>query len=315
MGRDLYAILGVARDATEAQLKKAYRKMAMKHHPDKNPNNREEAEAMFKEIAEAYDILNDPERRQIYDSFGEEGLNGEMGPENDGTAFASVDPHQLFAQFFQGFGAGGTFGGQFRGGDPFGEFLGGNVFRQGPNVAFGVRMLPRVVKAELHCTLEELYTGTKKRMKIRRANIQSTRPESEILEIDVKPGWKANTRITFQGAGDEIRPGEFQDVMFILAERPHPRFIRQGSDLIYRQTISLKEALVGVDLNIKHLDGQMISLRIEDIIQPNSSHRIAGKGMPSSRRKGYIGDLIVAFDVEFPKTLSPEQKQTLQSTL
>ncbi|GBG33576.1 DnaJ family protein [Hondaea fermentalgiana] len=295
--------------------------MAMKHHPDKNPNNREEAEAKFKEVAEAYDVLSDPERRQVYDNFGEEGLSGDMGgPEADGgPPFANVDPHELFAKFFQGFGgSNGIFGAHFRGGDPFGEFLGGNGFRPrgGPAAAFGgIHMVPRVVKAELQCTLEELYAGTKKRMKIRRRNIQSSRPDAEVLEIDVKPGWKANTRITFTGVGDEIRPGEFQDVMFILTERSHPRFTRQGSDLLYRHTVSLKEALTGFTLDIEHLDGRNINLRVDDVICPNTTRRIPREGMPSSRRKGHTGDLIVVLDVEFPKSLSEDQKASLKSTL
>lgn len=323
-GKDFYSVLGVERDATDAQLRKAYRKMAIKYHPDKNPGDeKEQAEAMFKEVARAYDVLSDAEKRQIYDKFGEEGLEGGAGGGGGGPEGHFVDPHEMFSQFFQGFGQ-GNFGRRFQRGDPFGDFINGASFRRAAaqqqqhhggasNIPFGngMRMMPRVVKAELLCSLEELYQGVTKRMKVRRSNGQ----QSAVLEIDVRPGWKANTRITFKGYGDEIRPGEFQDIMFVLVEKPHDRFRREGHNLIHRTTISLVDALAGFELKIELLDGSELSHKFDEVITVGSSKVFKGKGMPHSRKPDQFGDLVVVFDVDFPKKLSSEQKRAVRATL
>jgi len=303
------------------------RRLAIAHRADKNPDDREAAEARFKEIAEAFNILSDPEKRQIYDRFGMAGLEAGSGSggggDSGGTGFATVDPHELFAQFFQGFGQGGAFGARFMGGNPFGDFVHPRSFPNsrggaGARNHFG-RVLPRVVKIELVCSLEELFTGTTKRMKVRRRNLssesESSRPSSTVLEIHIKPGWKANTRITFRGAGDEVAPGEFQDVMFILTEKKHERFTREGSNLWTRHKVSLKEALTGFHFEFKHLDGSNVSVDVDHVVRPGSRKVIAGRGMPSSKRPNQCGDLVVEFEVDFPERLDDNQKQALRATL
>jgi len=318
MKNDLYEVLGISRDATPAQVKKAYRKLAMKHHPDKNPNNREEAEVLFKEVAEAFEILSDPEKRQVYDTVGSRGFESDSDP--SGGHSTNIDPHELFSQFFQGFGRGGVFGGNFEGGDPFGNFVRANGFpRSGSHSPphFQKSARPRIVSVKLQCTLEELYHGAKKRMKVQRSSFSPNlqRSPSIILEIDIRPGWKADTRITFRGVGDEISPGEFQDVVFVIVEKSHNRFRRQGANLIYYQSLNLVEALTGFDLNIKLLDNTVLREKITHVIEPNSTKVVEGKGMPRSRAPGYMGDLIVVFNVKFPENLNEQQKQDLRATL
>jgi len=161
-----YEVLGVDSTCDDTQLKKAYRKLAMKYHPDKNPTNREEAEFQFKLVAEAFDILRDPEKRQIFDKFGEKGLTG-------GTD-KTVNPNELFSQFFKGFGSGGVFSSHFDA--PFGDFI----------------HKSNVVQIPIDCTLEELFKGTKKEITMPRNNISSTRSTSIKIVMDIEPGWKHN---------------------------------------------------------------------------------------------------------------------------
>eukprot|EP00249_Psilotum_nudum_P014742 c24979_g1_i2 orf=222-821(+) len=197
MGVDYYNILKVGRNASDEDLKKAYRKLAMKWHPDKNPNSKKEAEAKFKEISEAY------EKRAIYDQYGEEGLKGVPPPgasvpgfSNGGAPnvfrFNPRNAQDIFAEFF----GGDPFGGMSTrvGRNPFGEGMFGgteNVFK-----SFSDAAAPRKatsVENKLQCTLEELYNGSTRKMKISR-NIADasgkTLPIEEILTIEVKPGWK-----------------------------------------------------------------------------------------------------------------------------
>jgi len=297
---DYYEVLEVPRDANEEKIKKSFRRLARKHHPDKGGD-----EARFKQIMEAYEVLSDAEKRQQYDRFGEEGLREE---------FANVDPRDLFNKFFKGFGS-GVFSSSFARGDPFGDFMpsGGPGFVRG---GFETpRVVPRVVKASLLCSLEELYRGKLKKMRIKRRNIQAQRPETLVLEIHVKPGWKAQTQVTFKGAGDEVRPGEFQDVMFVVVEKPHPRFVRQGSNLIFQYLVTLKDALTGFTAKVETLDGSILEVHVDGVVTPGSTKVVRGKGMPLSKRPKSFGDLVLVFEIVFPTNLTSEQRKKLRAVL
>ncbi|XVE98523.1 hypothetical protein REPUB_Repub03eG0113400 [Reevesia pubescens] len=234
MGVDYYNILKVNKNATDDDLKKSYRRLAMKWHPDKNPNNKKEAEAKFKQISEAYEVLSDPQKRAIYDQYGEEGLKDMPPPGSSGPSFGNStggpngfnprNAEDIFAEFFgsspfvfgsSGHGRSSRFqsdGGVFGG---FGST--DNIFRSYNEAT--VPRKPPPVESKLPCRLEELYTGSTRKMKISRTVVNAAGrqvQESEILTIDVKPGWKKGTKITFQDKGNEKNPNPCNMIFFLL---------------------------------------------------------------------------------------------------
>mmetsp|Transcript_11094 Transcript_11094/g.19316 ORF Transcript_11094/g.19316 Transcript_11094/m.19316 type:complete len:347 (+) Transcript_11094:156-1196(+) len=333
MGRDYYAILGVPKGSDDAELKKAYRKLAMKWHPDKNPDDRDKATAKFKEVSEAYEVLSDPQKREIYDKYGEDGLKagmgpgggggGQQGPGGPGMQFRNAE--DLFKEFFGGgmggggdedpfasmFGGGmhpGMHGGMHGGGMPFGFGGQGGPGRGRPQQSGPRKAAP--IEHQLQCTLEELYAGCTRKMKISRQ--VSGKTETEVLEINVKAGWKSGTKITFEEKGDQ-QPGLIPaDIIFSIEEKPHPRFRRDDKDLVHTVTLSLGDALCGTTLNILHLDGGHVEVPIKDVIAPSSIKIIKGKGMPISKAPGTFGNLIIKFEVKFPRSLTEEQKVLLR---
>ncbi|KAL5995588.1 hypothetical protein ACLOJK_025652 [Asimina triloba] len=402
MGVDYYKTLQVDRNAKDDDLKKAYRKLAMKWHPDKNPNNKKEAEAKFKEISDAYDVLSDPQKRAIYDQYGEEGLKGQVPPP-PGSAygfstagaggatsfkFNPRSPDDIFSEFF-GFsspfaGSMGDIGGSRAAGgsvrfprgifgeDIFASFGGAggggpgeasaNVLRKGPPIE---RNLP--------CSLEDLYKGTTKKMKISRDVIDASgspmdafspllavvipdsasfglskdvlvesnpliilgiivnlRPGSlrsqemiplrptnveEILTIEIKPGWKKGTKITFPEKGNEQRNLIPSDLVFIIDEKPHSVFKRDGNDLIATQKVSLIEALTGYTAQLTTLDGRNLTVTINNIISPSSEEVIKGEGMPIPKEPSKRGNLRIKFNIKFPSKLTSEQKMGIKRLL
>jgi len=362
MGKDYYKILDVPRNATEEEIKKAYKKQALKWHPDRNPNNKNVAEERFKEIAEAYEVLHDPKKKEIYDQYGEEGLKGGAGPEGPFAGAAGGFPgggggraysfrytpgnaEDIFSQFFGGRnpfftgagggaggggsgmrfasmgGMGGMGGGMGGGGDEadeedvFAQFAGGP--RAASSSGGGVRKAPPI-KRTLACTLEELYTGTTKRMKITRTitdpSGKSIQAE-KILTIEVKKGWKAGTKVTFPEEGDE-RPGvRPADIVFVLEEKPHPRFKREGDDLVYTASVSLRDALCGGVVELLTLDNRTLRVPFTEIVTPQSQKVVRGEGMPLQKQPDQRGDLYIKFNVVFPSHLSEEQKRQLRATL
>lgn len=367
MGKDYYAILNVARTATDDELKKAYRKLALKWHPDKNPNNQEAAQAKFQEVSEAYEVLSDKQKREIFDKYGEEGLKGapQSGPEGAGAggmpggmpagfnfsssgfpqgaggfsgfpggssfSFHSSDPSKIFEQFFgtsnpneaehmdpfSMFGGMGNMGfGSGRGRGPRGSGGMESVFGQAQSRS----QRPEKLKRQLECTLEQLYTGCVKKLKITRkvydASSQQLREEQKVLEISVKPGWKDGTKITFEGQGDVLPNRPAQDIVFIIREKPHDKFKRDGDNLVYKAKINLRDALVGNGtLTIKALDGHDINMRLDGVIAPGTRKVFANEGMPLQKNPLQRGDLYVDFEVQFPTSLSESQKNLIRQAL
>ncbi|GER55954.1 potyviral capsid protein interacting protein 1 [Striga asiatica] len=313
MGVDYYNILRVSRNATEEDVKKSYKRLAMKWHPDKNAVNAAEAEAKFKQISEAYDVLGHPDKRQIYDLYGEEGLKSGMYP-----------PPGSKDRDFGGGGGGRGFRFSPRDAeDIFEEFFGGLDGEKGMSSAAAAAGGGRLMKAEvmetkLPCSLEELYKGSKRKMKISRVVLDASgklTTVEEVLAIHIKPGWKKGTKITFPDKGnqkDGFAPG---DLIFIVDEKPHPVYRRDGNDLITHQRISLLDALTGKTLNITTLDGRNLTVQVADIVKPGYEMLIRNEGMPISKEPGKNGDLRIKFDIKFPSRLSNEQKSDLRRVL
>ncbi|XP_047903970.2 dnaJ homolog subfamily B member 13 isoform X2 [Anser cygnoides] len=314
MGQDYYAVLGLGRGASAADIQRAYRLLALKSHPLKcrEPGARER----FRQLAEAYDVLGDPVRKGIYDRFGEEGLKGgiplECGDENAwaaGYVFHN-NPDKVFKEFF--------------GGDnPFAEFFAEDGSEA--VVPFGglqgrgaLKRDPPIVR-DLHLSLEDLFHGCTKKIKIsRRVMNQDGRTSAirdKILTIDVQPGWRQGTRITFEKEGDQGPNVIPADITFVVQEKPHPRFKRAGDHLTYVATIPLGKALVGCAVEVRTLDGRLLNVPVNDIVDPKYRKVVPGEGMPLPGDPRRRGDLLISFDIRFPKQLTPDKKTLLKSAL
>lgn len=337
MSADYYKVLGVPRDAEDDALKKAYRKLALKWHPDRNPNDKLLAEKRFKEISEAYDVLSDKNKRAIYDQYGEEGLKSSGGvppPTGFPSAGAQGGPgwnKPRSANFSY------TSGGRYRprqAEDIFRDFFGAGFdpfsamdedeeddgLRRGHPFARGFsgvrRRSPSVLRKALPCSLEELYTGCTKKLRVSRKllDAQSGRQvmTEKILTVQIKPGWRAGTKIRFPGEGDEMPDGQFQDIEFLLEVRPHPVYTREGDHLKTTVIISLNEALTGFTRKLVTLDGKELTISNKNITQPDQEMRFASRGMPHQKDPSLRGDLIVMAKITFPTMLSEHQKELIR---
>lgn len=328
---EYYDILGLTKNATDNEIKKAYRKLAMKYHPDKNPNN-PEAEQKFKEISEAYSVLSDEEKRKIYDKYGKEGLQN-----NGGMNFNADD---IFKHFFGSFG------------DPFENMFGGFSNKQRQHKT-------EDMISECYLTLEELYNGKLLKRKITHTRIckscdgtgsknktsskckscngfgvkkiihrqgftqiiqqvkcdvcngvgeiideankclkckgKKVIDEEKIIEINVKPKTKNNTTFKFQKESDEY-PGYIPgDIIFVIKTKPHQIFTRDSNDnLIMKKKIKLSESLCGCKFNIKTLDNRILYVKYDDIIKPGQTLILHNEGFTKNT------NLYIEFEIEFP---------------
>lgn len=336
---DYYAVLGVNRDVDEEALKKAYRKHALKWHPDRNPTNKAGAEKKFKEISEAYEVLSDKNKRAIYDQFGEEGLKGGVPPPESGFGGASgasgggggFEGRFPGGSFFQFNSTGGQGGRPFRPSRPediFAQFFGGSgqgMFEEedeGPFASLGrggMGQGSQVLRRQLPLTLEELYSGCTKKLKVTKKLIdritQKTVPTEKILTLEIKPGWKSGTKIKFPGEGDDLPNGRSQDIEFVVEEKPHPVYKRSNDDLHMTMNLNLTEALCGFSKAIKTLDGKELMVSNKAVTVPGQEIRLAGRGMPNQRMPRVKGSLVITIQVTFPPSLTDSQKALIRSAL
>ena len=272
---NLYNILEIKKDATQNEIRVAYKKLALQWHPDKN-DDKIFAENKFKKICEAYFVLSNPEQRRQYDIA----ISPQPPPQTPRQRRPPPPPQDI------------------------------------PKETKKNSVQQQIVKV----TLEELFTGCLKKFKIKSKifiNMNETIIKEKILEFDVKQGWKDGTKITFEQAGDQLHPTIPQnDIEFIIETLPHTLFKRDGDDLTYKASITLKQALCGGYFEMQHLDGVKRKIPLKGITTPNTKRTIQNEGMPISKSKNKErGNLHIIFDVIFPEDIDQEVKQQLDKLL
>ncbi len=305
--KDFYSVLGVSRQANPDELKKAFRKLAMKYHPDKNPNDKA-AEERFKEVNEAYDVLSDPKKKQMYDQFGHAAFQGGgPGPGAQG----GPNPFRGFEGFggFQGFDPrqqGGDFQDMFS--DFFGEFFSGENTHPGRR---GARQENRGadLRYTLNITLEEAATGAEKRINFVRH--RAGKEDSAKLSITIPAGVKAGQRLKLRGEGDAPPAGGKPGDLYVIVNfQDHPLFKRKDNDVLLELPISFVDALLGVQIEVPTLTGKAM-LNIPQGTHPGQIFRLKGKGFPDIG--GYApGDMLIKIVVDVPNNITAEDREALE---
>jgi molecular chaperone DnaJ len=343
--RDYYEILGISKSASESEIKKAYRKMALKYHPDKNPDD-DAAESKFKEAAEAYEVLSNPQKKQRYDQFGHAGVGGAAGGGRGG--FGGMDMDDIFSQF------GDIFGGGFGGGSR--QSGGGRQQRS----ARGTNL-----RVKLKLTLEEISEGVKKKIKVNKlvnadgvtfkncgtckgsgrvqrvtqtflgamqtastcpncqgtgkiidkkpadADGQGLKRKEDVIEIEIPAGVEEGMQLSVNGKGNA---GPFNgipgDLLVVIEEVEHEFLRRDGQNVHHEAFISFIDAALGASIEVPTISSRA-KIKIEPGTQSGKMLRLKGKGLPSVQAYG-TGDQFVHINVWTPKDLSKEEQATLE---
>ncbi len=308
--RDYYEVLGVQRTASPDELKKAFRKLALQHHPDKNPGNKK-AEEAFKEASEAYEVLSDTEKRQAYDQFGHMGAQGGFRP--------GANPFEGFSRGGFSGGQGGGFGGFNSQGGPenfqdiFGDIFSDFFTQRGSGGAGpGTRQHSRGRGADLRYTLnttyEEAAAGTEKTISFIRQ--RGGKEEAAKLAITVPAGVKAGQRLKLRGEGDAPPGGGTPgDLYVIINIQEHPLFKRVENDVHLDLPITFGEAVFGTTADVPTLTGKS-TLKIPPGTPSGHIFRLKGKGFSSVGGPGG-GDMLVRVIIDVPRDLTDEQRELL----
>lgn len=297
--RDYYEVLGVNKNASDEEIKRAYRKLAMKYHPDRNPNKKE-AEERFKEINEAYAVLSDKEKRKQYDTFGAEGFRQRFTQED---IFRGFDFEEILSGLFGGRGRrefkfGGGRGG-FDFGDLFGGAYGGNqdmsrMPRKGEDILY-----------ELTLSLEEAASGGEKRISYRRNG------KVEEVSVKIPKGIPEGKKLRLAGKGMEGKKGGPPGDLYLqISFREHPIFKREGDDLFVEREISFTEAVLGTSIEVPTLEGAK-RIKVPPGTQSHTKMRLKGLGIPHLQGDGR-GDEYVQVIVKVPKKVSEKGKGLIQ---
>ena len=305
--QDYYKLLGVEKDATQDAIKKAYRKLAVKYHPDKNPDNKQ-AEEKFKEINEAYDVLGDPEKRKKYDTLGanwkyadQQGQGGGPGPGFDYSQWANA-------------GGGRQQGSQFNTDDVFGDGAGGgfsdffeSFFGGGGNAGGGQRRRQQQTyrgqdfQASFQISLEDAFNGASKQINL----------EGSTINLKIKKGIADGQVLRLKGKGGQSGAGgEAGDLLLTIQVAPHPAIERKGDDLYFNQPLDAYTAILGGKLPVRLLD-KTINLNVPAGTDSGKSFRLKGAGMPVYGNDTARGDAYVQVSITVPKNLSAQDRETL----
>ncbi|RFC54308.1 molecular chaperone DnaJ [Brumimicrobium aurantiacum] len=343
--RDYYEVLGVSRSATAPEIKKAYRKLALKYHPDKNPDDAE-AENKFKEAAEAYEVLANAEKKQRYDQFGHAGVDGAAG---GGGGFGGMDMDDIFSQF------GDIFGG---GGGGFGGRRGGGGARQ--RTARGTNL-----RVKIKLTLEEVLEGVKKKIRVNKlvnasgvtfkdcqtckgqgrvnrvtqtflgamqtattcstcqgtgkiidkkpagADAQGLERKEEVIEIDIPSGVEDGMQLSVSGKGNAGPFGGIAgDLLVVIEVKEHEELRRDGQNVHYEAFINFADAALGASIEVPTIKSRA-RIKIEPGTQSGKMLRLKGKGLPSVQNYG-TGDQFVHINIWTPQELSKEEKEIIE---
>lgn len=311
MAEDYYQVLGVDKKATAEEIKKAYRKLAVKWHPDKNPNNKSASEEKFKKISEAYAVLSDSEKRQNYDNFGSADQFRQQYSQED--IFRGFDLDEILRSFGFGGSRGGgrtTFRTGRRGGgggyqehdDPFSNIFGGGGGHQYANVP----QKGQDAEYNLSVSLEESVMGADKKI--------SLQMESRIEDINVKipAGISSGKKLRLPGKGlAGINGGPNGDLYLNINVLPHPIFARDGNDLYIEKTIKFTQAALGTTIDVPTLDGTTKRLKIAPGTQNNTKIRMKGFGVPGLKGAPK-GDQYIKINIEVPKKLTEKQMKIIE---
>ena len=294
---DYYKALGVNKTATDDEIKKSYRKLAMKYHPDHAKEDKA-AEEKFKQVSEAYAVLSDKEKRQQYDTFGSNGFQQRYSQEDIFRGFDMEDILRGFGLGGAGASAGRRGGGRkfsFGGGSPFGNFAGQEAPIKGSDLVY-----------ELPLTIQEVVLGASKQVSFQHG------PQSENLTVKIPKGLISGKKLRITGKG-EIGPygGPAGDLYIKAKILDDPIFNVKGHDLYITRSIKLTEAALGVTLAIPTIDGKELSLKIPAGVKHKTQMRLAGNGIPLMNEE-IRGDLYVQIDVQMPKHLTKEQKMLIE---
>ncbi len=318
--KDYYVTLGVAKTASEKDIKQAYRKLARKHHPDVNPGDKS-AEAKFKEINEAYEVLGDPAKRQKYDELGANWRAYEQA----GAGAGGFDPSQFGgAGWDVRFGGGPTTGYRtmtedemremFGDASPFSDFFqtffggapagAGGATRRARGARGRAAREGRDVEHELELGLDDAYHGTTKHLILQHDG------HSQTVDVRIPPGIADGSRVRVPGKGESGSGGaKSGDLYLRIRLAPHPRFERKGRDLYVRVPVSLTTAVLGGEADVTTLGGKSLRLKIPPTTQNHQVFRLRGHGMPAVGKSVDHGDLYATVEVELPTQLTPEQRK------
>jgi DnaJ-class molecular chaperone len=312
--KDYYSTLGVAKTATEKEIKQAFRKLARKHHPDVNPGDKG-AETKFKEINEAYEVLGDPDKRRKYDELGANwrqyeqagagGPGGGAGPSGwnvqystgPGGGFRTMTPEEMremfgdadpFSDFFHTF---------------FGGSMGEEPGRRERTARRRMARQGRDFEHEIDLALEDAYRGVTRRLSMQQDG------QSRTVDVRIPPGVGDGSRVRVSGEGEAGTGGAPSGDLYLrIRLAPHPRFERKGKDLHVRVAVPLTTAVLGGEVDVATLDGKSLRLKIPATTPNGRVLRLKGHGMPAVGQPDVHGDLYATVDVQIPRDLTSEQR-------
>lgn len=325
--KDYYEILEINHNSSQEDIDEAYRHLSLKYYPKKaNPHNLEVYELHFQKLAEAYEVLSDPNKKGIYDIYGKEGLRKGIVDKSGNVKGAYKflgNGYEIFEKFM---------GSK----DPFTLVRDREKMSEEPSSIFGSAFggqkekppaeLPPI-KVVLKCTLEELYNGCVKTIKYKKQSItydSRTTEEKEVsLDVEIFKGQKNNTAIRFGGKGNDAPGMKTSDLIVIIKEIPHPLFKRiNKNDLIYFHQITLVQALNSEPVCLTTLDNRRLAISLDEIISPSTVKIVAGEGMPiydenltAKNVNVKKGDLYIKFNIIFPEFIDQAKKKRITQLL